>query len=130
MNAILAGIGKSLSIWPDTDYRKLLPKNNSTERAWAKVGSNLRNSIAHYDASFDANLEALTKLQLEKLEMVREQLTLELIASYEQGYDEHLERIVQRNKEAHKLMLEKEAEALRAQLSRLEQVIDEIKTEE
>ncbi len=37
MNAFLAGIGKALSVWPNTDYDHFIPKVRPTVRAWTRA---------------------------------------------------------------------------------------------
>lgn len=49
MNAFLTGIGKTLSIWPDTDYLSLFSKKGPTQEAWENVGKSIVNSLRKQD---------------------------------------------------------------------------------
>lgn len=49
MSAFLAGIGKTLNIWPDTDYLSLIPKKSPTQEAWENVGRSLAHAMRKQD---------------------------------------------------------------------------------
>ncbi|GLT18032.1 hypothetical protein GCM10007938_18100 [Vibrio zhanjiangensis] len=52
MNAFLAGIGKALSVWPNTDYDHFVPKVRPTVRAWTRAQGQISENWSKIEASY------------------------------------------------------------------------------
>jgi Spy/CpxP family protein refolding chaperone len=56
MSAFLSGMGKALTIWPNTDYSALFSKKSPTQEAWENVGKSLTNAM-HFQDELIADME-------------------------------------------------------------------------
>ncbi len=51
MNAILAGLGKALAIWPNTDYEQFIPQVRPTTEAWLRTEARICENLMKIETS-------------------------------------------------------------------------------
>lgn len=62
MNAFFAGIGKALSIWPQTDYEQFMPRIRPTTEAWYTNQERVSSNLKKIEQSYPELLQVKTSM--------------------------------------------------------------------